>query len=82
MFFVEYVVAVVLVQDLVKVDLAADADGLVVGVTAAVVEIVAIADVAFDNDYTLACVFFFFSMNIVHRNKYNKNVTITRCLKY
>ena len=59
MFFVEYVVAVVLVQDLVKVDLAADADGLVVGVTAAVVEIVAIADVAFDDDYTVVCVLFF-----------------------
>ena len=59
MFFVEYVVAVVLVQDLVKVDLAADADGLVAGVTSAVVELVAIADVAFDDDYTVVCVFFF-----------------------
>ena len=59
MFFVEYVIAVVLVQDLVKVDLAADADGLVAGVTSAVVEIVAIADVAFDDDYTVVCVLLF-----------------------
>ena len=59
MFFVEYVIAVVLVQDLVKVDLAADADGLIAGVTSAVVEIVAIADVAFDHDYTVVCVLFF-----------------------
>ena len=44
---------------MVKVDLAADADGLVAGVTSAVVEIVAIADVAFDDDYTVVCVLFF-----------------------
>ena len=44
---------------MVKVDLAADADGLVAGVTSAVVEIVAIADVAFDHDYTVVCVLFF-----------------------
>ena len=44
---------------MVKVDLAADADGLVAGVTSAVVEVVAIADVAFDDDYTVVCVLFF-----------------------
>ena len=44
---------------MVKVDLAADADGLVAGVTSAVVEIVAIADVAFDDDYTVVFVLFF-----------------------
>ena len=44
---------------MVKVDLAADADGLIAGVTSAVVEIVAIADVAFDHDYTVVCVLFF-----------------------
>ena len=50
-FLVECVVAV---QDSVTVDVTSDTDDLVAGVTAAVVVVVAFADVVFDNDY-IAC---------------------------
>ena len=49
-FLVEYVVAFVLSENLVEVDVASDTDDLVAGVTAAVVA-VGFADVVFDNDY-------------------------------
>ena len=50
-FLVEYVVAFVLSENLVEVDVASDTDDLVAGVTAAVVVAVGFADVVFDNDY-------------------------------
>ena len=51
---VEYVVVFVVSKNLVEVDLASEADDLAAGVTAAVVLIVAFADVVFDYDY-IAC---------------------------
>ena len=48
---VEYVVVFVVCQNLVEVDLASGTDDLAAGVTAAVVVIVAFADVIFDYDY-------------------------------
>ena len=53
-FLVECVVAVLVSQDSVTVDVTSDTDDLVAGVTAAVVVVVAFADVVFDNDY-IAC---------------------------
>ena len=39
-----------------EVDVAADADDLIAGVTAAVVVIVALADIVFDDNYIFVCV--------------------------
>ena len=41
---------------MVKIDVAANADDLVAGVTAAVVVVVALADVVFDDDNIVVCV--------------------------
>ena len=54
-FLVEYVVVVVVSEDLVEVDVASDTADLVAGVTASVVVIVAFANVVFDDDY-IVCV--------------------------
>ena len=54
-FLVEYVVAVVVGQDLVEVNVATNNDDLVVGVTTAVVLVVRFADVVFD-DENVVCV--------------------------
>ena len=54
-FFVEYVVVIVVSENLVEVDLASDTDDLAAGVTAAVVVVVAFVDVVFDYDY-IVCV--------------------------
>ena len=54
-FLVEYVVVFVVSKNLVKVDLASDTDDLAAGVTAAIVVVVAFADVVFDYDY-IVCV--------------------------
>ena len=54
-FLVEYVVAVVVIEDLVEVYAASDTANLVAGVTAAVAVVVAFADVVFDDDY-IVCV--------------------------
>ena len=50
-FLVEYVVVFVVRENLVMVDVASDTDDLAAGVTAAVVMVVAFADVVFDYDY-------------------------------
>ena len=47
-FFVEYVVVFVVRENLVEVDVASDTDDLAAGVTAAVVVVVAFANVVFD----------------------------------
>ena len=47
-FLVEYVVAFVLSENLVEVDVASDTDDLAAGITAAVVVAVPFADVVFD----------------------------------
>ena len=54
-FLVEYVVVIVVSENLVEVDLASDTDDLAAGVTAAVVVVVAFVDVVFDYDY-IVCV--------------------------
>ena len=55
-FLVEYVVTAVASEGLVEdLDVASNTDGLVAGVTAAVVVVVAFADVVFDDDY-IVCV--------------------------
>ena len=50
-FLVRYVVAFVVSENLVEVDVASDTDDLAAGITAAVVVAVAFADVVFDCDY-------------------------------
>ena len=50
-FLVEYVVVFVVSENLVEVDVASATDDLAAGVTAAVVVVVAFADVALDYDY-------------------------------
>ena len=52
-FLVEYAVAFVLSENLVEVDVASDTDDLTAGVIAAVVMVVAFADVIFDYDYII-----------------------------
>ena len=51
----EYVVVVVVSEDLVEVDVASDTGDLVAGVAAAVVVVVVFTDVVFDDDY-IVCV--------------------------
>ena len=50
-FLVEYVFVFVVSKNLVEVNVASDIDDLAAGVTAAVVMVVAFADVVFDYDY-------------------------------
>ena len=50
-FLVEYVFVFVVSKNLVEVDVASDTDDLAAGVAAAVVMVVAFADVVFDYDY-------------------------------
>ena len=52
-FLVEHVVVFVVRENLVEVDVASDTDDLVAGVIAAVVVVVAFADVIFDHDYII-----------------------------
>ena len=54
-FLVEYVVVFVVRENLVEVDVASDTDDLAAGVIAAVVVVVAFADVIFDYEY-IVCV--------------------------
>ena len=54
-FLVEYVVVFVVRENLVEVDVASDTDDLAAGVIAAVVMVVAFADVIFDYEY-IVCV--------------------------
>ena len=54
-FLVEYVVVFVVRENLVEVDVASDIDDLAAGVIAAVVVVVAFADVIFDYEY-IVCV--------------------------
>ena len=54
-FLVEYVVVFVVRENLIEVDVASDIDHLAAGVIAAVVVVVAFADVIFDYEY-IVCV--------------------------
>ena len=54
-FLVRYIVVFVVSENLVEVDVASDTDDLAAGVTAAVVVVVAFADVIFDYEY-IVCV--------------------------
>ena len=56
-FLVEYAVVFVLSENLVEVDVASDTDDLTAGVIAAVVVVVAFADVIFDYDYIICVAF-------------------------
>ena len=57
-FLDEYVVAVVVAQSLVEVDIAADADDLLTDTVAGIFVVAALADIVFDDDYIAAGVNF------------------------